>query len=108
MVIFAFTNAFMVLLSRKDDSYFQEKFSGTINQSDSIDLSDTSTSNSFTNPLKSFSILWFCIYGVWDPIKDGDTGDDYMIIVLSILFSFITILIFFNLIMYCQIIVNDI
>jgi hypothetical protein len=108
MVIFAFTNAFMVLLSRKDDSYFQEKFSGTINQSDSIDLSDTSSRNSFRDPFDSFSKLWFCVLGVWNPIKDEDAGDDYMIIVLSILFSFITILIFFNLIMYYQIIVNDI
>lgn len=98
-VIFAFTNALIVLLSGKDDSYFQERYSGAAGQSTTVEFNDISSSNNFSNPFKAFSILWFCIYGVWDPIKDGDTGDDYMIMILSILFSFIVILLFVNLIM---------
>lgn len=106
LVIFAFTNAFIVLLSSKDDAYFQEQFSGSINLSESesasgngVVFADISSSNNFSNPFKAFSMLWFFIYGVWDPITDGDAGDDPMIIILAILFSFFTILILFNLVM---------
>ncbi|KAL7308286.1 hypothetical protein PS15m_012153 [Mucor circinelloides] len=106
LVLFAFTNAFIVLLARKDDAYFQEQYSGSIdlNNSDSsaentVSYNDDSSSNNFKNPVKAFSTLWFFIYGVWDPINDGDAGDDYMIMVLAILFSFLTVLLFFNLVM---------
>ncbi|KAF1800675.1 hypothetical protein FB192DRAFT_1120338 [Mucor lusitanicus] len=105
LVIIAFTNSFMVLLSRRDDSFFQEQFEGTLNLTDSglaaensMSYSDISANNNFNNPFKSFSILWFCIFGVWDPMSDGDAGDDYMVMVLAILFSFLTALIFFNLV----------
>lgn len=106
LLIFAFTNAFIALLSSKDDAFFQEQFSGSVNLSESessygnqIAFADISSSNNFSNPLKAFSILWFFIFGVWDPITDGDAGDDPMIIILAILFSFFTILILFNLVM---------
>lgn len=96
----------MVLLSHKDDSFFQEQYSGSLNLSNSnlaeennVDYNDSSANNNFNNPFKAFSMLWFFIYGVWDPINDGDAGDDYMVMVLAILFSFLTILIFFNLVM---------
>ncbi|KAL9545880.1 hypothetical protein MBANPS3_006934 [Mucor bainieri] len=101
VVIFAFTHAFMVLLLHKDDSYFQEQYSGAINASGSeqtVNYSDASASNSFQNPFKAFSTLWLFIYGVWDPITDGDAGDDVMIIVFAMLFSFVTVLLFFNLV----------
>ncbi|KAL7310470.1 hypothetical protein PS15m_009966 [Mucor circinelloides] len=105
LVIIAFTNSFMVLLSRRDDSFFQEQFEGTLNLTDSglaaensMSYNDVSANNNFGNPFKSFSMLWFFIFGVWDPINDGDAGDDYMVMVLAILFSFLTALIFFNLV----------
>lgn len=107
LVMFAFTNAFIVLLARKDDAYFQEKYSGAmvLNNTDSstentVNYNDDSSSNNFKNPFKAFSTLWFFVYGVWDPINDGDAGDDYMIMVLAILFSLLTVLLFFNLVMY--------
>lgn len=102
LVIFAFTHAFMVLLLHKDDSYFQEQYSGSITLTDSestVSYSNASASNSFTNVFKAFSTLWLFIYGVWDPITDGDAGDDFMIIVFAMLFSFVTVLLFFNLVM---------
>jgi hypothetical protein len=104
LVIFAFTNALMVLLYREDDSYFQEQYAGNLisfneTEASSITLQDTSSQNSFTDAFKSFSVMWFFIYGVWDPITSGDVGDNQAIIVLAIMFSFITILIFFNIIM---------
>ncbi|KAG1121532.1 hypothetical protein G6F42_012337 [Rhizopus arrhizus] len=105
LVLFAFTNAFIVLLARKDDAYFQEQYSGSIDLNNSgssaestVSYNDDSSSNNFKNPVKAFSTLWFFIYGVWDPINDGDAGDNYMIMVLAILFSFLTVLLFFNLV----------
>ncbi|KAL9557249.1 hypothetical protein MBANPS3_001480 [Mucor bainieri] len=105
LVIIAFTNSFMVLLSRRDDSFFQEQFEGSLNLTDSglaaengMSYSDVSANNNFGDPFKSFSMLWFAVFGVWDPLNDGDAGDDYMVMVLAILFSFLTALIFFNLV----------
>lgn len=106
LVIFAFTNAFIVLLARKEDGYFQEKYSGSMTSNNLgsstesiVQHSDVSSSNNFRNPFKAFTTLWFFIYGVWDSINDGDAGDDYMIKILAILFSFLTVLLFFNLVM---------
>lgn len=106
LIIFAFTHAFIILLFHKDDSYFQEQYSGSINLTNSmpdaentVSYSDSSANNSFTNLFKAFSTLWLFIYGVWDPITDGDAGDDFMIIVFAMLFSFVTVLLFFNLVM---------
>lgn len=103
LIICAFTNAFIVLLSHKEDEYFQEQYSGTLTSSDgttsNVTISDSSTSNAFTDLYKSFSVVWFFIYGAWDPVTSGDSGDNKVIIALSILFSLFTILIFFNLVM---------
>ncbi|KAK4511973.1 uncharacterized protein ATC70_003972 [Mucor velutinosus] len=106
LVIFAFTNAFIVLLARKEDAYFQEQYAGFMaldnlgsSTESTVNYSDNSSSNNFRNPFKAFSTLWFFIFGVWDPINDGDAGDDYMIMVLAILFSLLTVLLFFNLVM---------
>jgi len=108
LVIFAFTHAFIVLLSHKDDSYFQEQYEGSINLTNSgqafsgendAEYHDASANNNFNNPFKAFSMLWFFIWGVWDPINDGDAGDDYMVMVLAIMFSFLTVLLFINLVM---------
>jgi hypothetical protein len=107
-VVLAFTHTFMVLLRQKENGYFQEEFSGILgnssSQNNSIDgvevtLGDVSSQNDFTNPFKAFADVWFFIYGVWDPINDGDAGDNTMITILAILFSFIICLIFFNMIM---------
>ncbi|KAL9539788.1 hypothetical protein PS6_011050 [Mucor atramentarius] len=107
LVIFAFTHAFIVLLSHKDDSYFQEQYEGSVNLTNSgqafsgendAEFHDASANNNFNNPFKAFSMLWFFIWGVWDPITDGDAGDDYMVMVLAIMFSFLTVLLFINLV----------
>lgn len=102
LVIFAFTNSFMVLLRQQGDEYFQEAYNGTTRsaQLDSVTaIQDISSSNNFNNVYKSFIRVWFFTYGVWDPISGGDAGDDKMIMALSVIFSLVTILIFFNLIM---------
>ncbi|GAN03584.1 hypothetical protein MAM1_0043d03039 [Mucor ambiguus] len=107
LVIFAFTHAFMVLLSHKEDSFFQEQYKGSVNLRSSgeafsdeneVTFHDTSANNNFGNPFKAFSIVWFFVWGVWDPINDGDAGDDYMVILLAIMFSLLAILLFINLI----------
>ncbi|CAO0793275.1 unnamed protein product [Mucor circinelloides] len=105
LVIVAFTNAFIVLLARKNDAYFQKQYSGSIDLNNSgssaentVSYNDDSASNNFKHPVKAFSTLWFFIFGVWDPINDGDAGDDYMIMALAILFSFLTVVLFFNLV----------
>lgn len=101
LIVCAFTNAFIIQLSRKEEDYFQEQFSGDITgpSNSTADFNDVSSSNPFSDVFKSFSTLWFFIYGVWDPVFDGDVGDNNTIIVLSIMFSLITVLIFFNLVM---------
>ncbi|KAI8352447.1 hypothetical protein EDC96DRAFT_567072 [Choanephora cucurbitarum] len=99
LVVFAFTNAFIILLRKKDDSYFQEQYSGTIGIESSSKISFTDgTSNDFTNVFKSFKDVWFFIYGVWDPITSGDSGDNTMVMILAIVFSFIVLLLFFNIV----------
>lgn len=62
-------------------------------------LYDLSSSNGFKNPFKAFYHVWLFIYGVWDPVTNGDAGDNQMLFVISILFAFITVLIFTNMIM---------
>lgn len=104
LVIFAFTNAYIVLLRQQFQEYFQENYSGTFNVTDSgssgeTNLADVSTDNGFQDWFKAFSQVWFFVYGVWDPLNDGDAGDSKMIMCISILFSLITVLIFFNLVM---------
>lgn len=108
LVIFAFTNAFMALLGQQNDTYFQETYNGTFYNNGSTDIptvygnttiQDISSSNSFNDVYKSFSRVWFFIYGVWDPITAGDAGNDKMIIALAIAFSLATSLIFMNIVM---------
>lgn len=93
----------MVLLYDQDDSYFQEKYVGNITNlvspttPDDTTLQDISQNNQFGNPLKAFYTVWFFMYGVWDPAVNGDAGDNVMIMILAFLFTFLTVLIFFNL-----------
>jgi hypothetical protein len=92
----------MVLLRQQEDDYFQEAFNGTTSTATEegvTAIQDISSSNGFGDVYKSFSQVWFFIYGVWDPITNGDAGDDKMIMGLSIVFSLVTVLIFFNLVM---------
>lgn len=91
----------MVLLYDQDDSYFQEKYVGKITNlvSPTTTLRDISQNNQFGNPLKAFYTVWFFMYGVWDPAVNGDAGDNVMIMILATLFTFLTVLIFFNLTM---------
>ncbi|KAI8090140.1 uncharacterized protein B0P05DRAFT_324894 [Gilbertella persicaria] len=107
-VVFAFTNAFIVLLRHKDDSYFQEQYTGHVlfpnstpapENDPNITLVDGGA-NEFTNVFKAFKDVWFFIYGVWDPINAGDSADNIMSMILAIIFSFIVLLLFFNIVMY--------
>lgn len=106
LVIFAFTNSFIALLYQQEDSYFQETYNGTYDGSTNTSelngvatVYDISSSNIFKDVYKSFASVWFFIFGVWDPIRSGNAGDDKMIMALAIIFSLITSLIFFNLVM---------
>ncbi|KAI8976472.1 hypothetical protein BDB01DRAFT_853115 [Pilobolus umbonatus] len=97
LVILAFTHSMVYLLLGRTDDFFQDKFEA---ESDglTIEAHSTSSSNQFGNPFRAFSILWFLLFGVWDPVVEGDVGDDTMTIILSILFSFITVIIFLNIV----------
>lgn len=100
----------MVLLSHKDDAYFQEQYSGTITSetgaTSTVTFSDSTAGNSFYDVYKSFAIVWFFIYGAWDPVTGGDSGGSNVIIALTILFSLVTVLIFFNLVMQVSYIIK--
>ncbi|KAG2229372.1 hypothetical protein INT48_000909 [Thamnidium elegans] len=63
-----------------------------------VDILNVSSSNGFASLFKAFSNVWLFIYGVWDPVTQGDAGDSKMIMVMCILFSFTIVLIFFNVI----------
>ncbi|KAI7892975.1 uncharacterized protein EV154DRAFT_584756 [Mucor mucedo] len=97
LVLFAFTNAYIVLLRDKPDEYFQENYAS--NSNDTLILSsDISTSNGFVNLYKAFACVWFFVYGVWDPVNNGAAGDSKFLVAMSIVFSLVTVLIFFNLV----------
>lgn len=103
----------MVLLRRQDDQFFQEHYNGTTSMyansapvegespttAGTTDLFDISASNGFTDPYKAFYQVWLVIFGVWDPIINGDAGDDKMIFFLCIIFALLTVLIFTNMVM---------
>lgn len=110
MVVCAFTNGVMVLLSHKEDSYFQEQFQSTVNYpgfnengSPNMSLFDSSTSNNFGNVFYSFSNMWFLLFGVWDPVTSGEAGDDKVLRVIAILFTLLVAWIFFNIFMYVSV-----
>ncbi|KAI8080361.1 hypothetical protein BDF21DRAFT_493548 [Thamnidium elegans] len=103
LVIIAFTMSFVVLLLSKENEYFQDNFegsftSGTITAHGLINTANVSTDNGFRNWFKAFSKAWLFIYGVWDPVTEGDVGDNMMVMALCILFSFVTMFIFSNMI----------
>jgi hypothetical protein len=97
LVVCAFTNSFIVLLRRQSDDYFQEEF-GPPGSEDPVAL-DLSSQNDFSDIFRAFTDVWFFIYGFLDPIKQGPAGDDTTAIILTVLFSFVTVLIFFNMVM---------
>ncbi|KAI8887137.1 hypothetical protein K501DRAFT_307808 [Backusella circina FSU 941] len=106
LVVFAFTHAFIIRLRLFDDQKFQEQYQGGATNEDGSPLDnattytiyDVSSSNEFSNVFKAFSIVWFFIFGIFDPINDGDVGDDTMTVILAIVFSFVTVLIFSNMV----------
>ncbi|KAI8976471.1 hypothetical protein BDB01DRAFT_347644 [Pilobolus umbonatus] len=97
LVVFAFTHSYIYLLQDKADEFFQDFFAV---DPDGLNLEahSSSASNPFGNAFRAFSVLWFLLFGVWDPLIEGDVGDDTMTIILSILFSFITVVIFLNIV----------
>ena len=105
LVVFAFTHAFIVLLRQEEDSYFEEEYNGTITTNmNGIETNNTVTffdggSNDFTDLFKSFKDVWFFIYGIWDPINKGESANNVMAMILSVVFSFIVLLLFFNIVM---------
>ncbi|KAI8367361.1 hypothetical protein EDC96DRAFT_150651 [Choanephora cucurbitarum] len=104
LVVFAFTHAFIVLLRQEEDSYFEEEYNGTITTNmNGIETNNTVTffdggSNDFTDLFKSFKDVWFFIYGIWDPINKGESANNVMAMILSVVFSFIVLLLFFNIV----------
>lgn len=107
LVVFAFTHAFIIRLRLLDDQVFQEQYQGGLLKEDgtpedgapTYTMYDTSSSNDFSNVFRAFTIVWFFIFGIFDPINDGDVGDDTMTLILAIVFSFVTVLIFSNMVM---------
>jgi hypothetical protein len=106
IVVFAFTHSFIVLLRQRSDEFFQENYNGTTSFSvgetstvGSTTLYDISSSNGFSDPYKAFYQVWLFIFGVWDPITNGDAGDNRMLFTLCILFALVTVLIFTNMVM---------
>ncbi|KAI9245393.1 hypothetical protein EDC94DRAFT_413781 [Helicostylum pulchrum] len=109
LVILAFTQSYMVLLRLSPDEYFQDDFEGSfagdvttetgiLTAEGTVGFAASSADNGFSDPFKAFYQVWLFIYGVWDPIIEGDAGDSKMIMALSIVFSLITVLIFFNMV----------
>jgi hypothetical protein len=107
LVIFAFTNSLITLLAYKDDTYFQEEYTGIVNYTGyneadgpNLDIFDNSSQNDFSGDVfNSFVSAWFLMFGIWDPITGGDAGDDKIIKVIMIVFSFLVVLIFSNIFM---------
>ncbi|GAA5812182.1 hypothetical protein MFLAVUS_005632 [Mucor flavus] len=108
LVILAFTQSYIVLLRLQPDEYFRDTFSGTFlgrNDSGTGDVTfegdvefSTSSDNGFSNWFTAFYNVWLFIYGVWDPIVDGDAGSSLMVMCMSVVFSLIAVLIFFNMV----------
>ncbi|KAI8378406.1 hypothetical protein BD560DRAFT_49114 [Blakeslea trispora] len=92
-VVFAFTNAFIILLRDKEDAYFRENMTSSMNET--AKYSNDAT-NDFNNVFKSFRDVWFFVFGIWDPVRNGQSADNDMVAVLSIAFSFIVLLLMFN------------
>jgi hypothetical protein len=106
LVICAFTSSFMVLLYDHEDMYFQEQYQGnatatpTPDQINGVSVQEASANNPYnTNIFNAFYAVWFYMYGVWDSAGQGDAGNNTMIKILTLLFSFSTVLIFINLTM---------
>ncbi|KAG2206944.1 hypothetical protein INT47_008413 [Mucor saturninus] len=103
LVILGFTMSYIIALRLQLDDFFQENYAGDYtvdgseNPSGTVNFVDVSADNGFSNWFKAFYQVWFFVYGVWDPINDGDAGDSFFIMCLSILFSLVTVVIFFNL-----------
>ncbi|KAI8087261.1 hypothetical protein BDF21DRAFT_396945 [Thamnidium elegans] len=108
LVILAFTQSYIVLLRLEPDEYFRDTFSGVFVSKDGSATGDvtfegnvefaTSSDNGFSNWLTAFYNVWLFIYGVWDPIVEGEVASSLMVMGLSVLFSLIAVLIFFNLV----------
>lgn len=106
LVILGFTNAYIVLLRLEPDKYFQEEYKliytndvENIVYQSNVGFTDVSSSNGFRNVFKAFFQVWFFIFGAWDTVKNGEAGDNLFLIFISMLFSLITVVIFFNLVM---------
>ncbi|KAG2230888.1 hypothetical protein INT48_003337 [Thamnidium elegans] len=80
LVVLAFTQSYIVLLRLHPDDYFRDTFSGTFLSENSPEGLNgiveyaTSTNNGFVNCFVAFYNVWLFIYGVWDPIVQGDAG----------------------------------
>ncbi|KAG2233522.1 hypothetical protein INT48_003393 [Thamnidium elegans] len=107
LVILAFTQTYIVLLRLRPDDYFRDTFSGVFLSENSTtgDVAfggsvefATSSDNGFSNWFTAFYNVWLFIYGVWDPIVEGDAGSSIMVMCLSVIFSLVAVLIFFNMV----------
>ncbi|KAI8091655.1 hypothetical protein BDF21DRAFT_459325 [Thamnidium elegans] len=108
LVILAFTQSYVILLRLQPDEYFRGYLLGNVlsrNNSDTGDIAfendvefATSSNNGFSNWFTTFYNVWLFIYGVWG-IVDGDAGSSLMVMEMSVIFSLIAVLIFFNMVM---------
>jgi hypothetical protein len=88
LVVIAFTHSFFVLLRKRNDLFIEEG-SG----------SDGSDDNIFNNLFLAFITIWFFIFGVFDPLFEGELGTYPMALILAVVFSLIIVLILFNVVM---------
>jgi hypothetical protein len=98
-IVLGFTNAFIVLLRRQHDDFFRDGFSGNTTSGTDINMSNQSQQDLFKDIFLAFTTVWFFIFGYFDPLFSGDVGNYVMSIILIIGFSFIVVLVLFNVIM---------
>ncbi|KAI8875468.1 hypothetical protein K501DRAFT_280340 [Backusella circina FSU 941] len=108
LIVMGFTNAFIVLLRRQDDAFFRDQFSGNTTgnvtggvigngtSSSNTDLSNESQQDLFKDVFFAYTTVWLFIFGYVDPLFSGNVGNYVMSIILVVLFSFIVVLILFN------------
>ncbi|KAI7892962.1 uncharacterized protein EV154DRAFT_503473 [Mucor mucedo] len=96
LVILGFTMSYIIALRLQLDDFFQENYAGdyTVNGSENpsgtVNFVNVSADNGFSNWFKAFYQVWFFVYGVWDPINDGDAGDSFLLCVC--LYYFLSLL----------------
>ncbi|KAI8876345.1 hypothetical protein K501DRAFT_288939, partial [Backusella circina FSU 941] len=85
LVVIAFTHSFFVLLRKRGDLFIEDASNN-----------DGDADNIFSNVFFAFITVWFFIFGVFDPLFEGELGRYPMALILAVVFSLIIVLILFN------------